>query len=80
MLIDLFLVRLSLSIIRMTTYISVFSVTQPVAFDNGLEEPRLGLAGATAIFFLLIFVHFGLVTFYKMRYSGAWRQVMCWAE
>jgi len=39
---------------RLTTYISIFSITQPLQFDNGHENPKIGLLGGVTIFTVLI--------------------------
>ncbi|XP_023348510.1 uncharacterized protein LOC111717230, partial [Eurytemora carolleeae] len=39
---------------RLTTYISIFSITQPLKFDNGHEEPLINLPWAVVIFSILI--------------------------
>jgi hypothetical protein len=39
---------------RLTTYISLFSTTQPLNFDNGHHEPVINLGWAIVIFGLMI--------------------------
>jgi hypothetical protein len=39
---------------RLTTYISLFSTTQPLNFDNGHHEPLINLGWAIVIFGIMI--------------------------
>jgi hypothetical protein len=67
---------LTLGLNRLTTVVSLFATTQPLphrGFDNGVNEPVVTLEVATFLFLLLLAIRFGLVYFYKSKYSRNWK-------
>jgi len=57
---------------RLTTYISVFAITQPVQYDTGVNTPKITLVPAVFIFCFLCIIQVVSVYLYKRKYSKGW--------
>jgi len=62
---------------RLTIYISIFSVTQPLLFDNGTQDPSIGLPSAMVIYTVFLLGHLVAVYFLKQKISFDWQDGKC---